>query len=477
MTRGISFKDVSFSYSPSGKSRAIADFSAEFEAEKITVLTGVSGCGKSTLLYLAAGIFPANSGALISGCITVDGKNPADLPAHMRCRLVGMMFQNPELQFCMNTVENEMIFCLENIQMPPQNMMQMIDVALSFCGISHLRARTLHSLSGGEKQRVMLACIVALRPAWLLLDEPFANVDDDSAEQIAQSLVKMNRELNTGIVAVDHRLHQWIGVADCLHVIGKKGCFSEKLEIKNVQPEQMAAFGISIPGQAYQSRLEQASDSKELLEIKELTLDLGERRILDGLEYRFHTGQIYAIVGNSGCGKSTLFSVLSGTQRAAGRIIFDNKTFDAGKRKRMNGVAYVAQNPQDQFIAETVYDEVAVGLKNTLTPDALEKEVERVLRGISLWSYRKVSPYRLSQGQQRRLGVAALLALPCRVLICDEPTYAQDRNNTTSIMDTLQHEARENGITLIFSTHDRQLAEDYADVILEMSGGNLHEIN
>ena len=105
--------------------------------------------------------------------------------------------------------------------------------------------------------------------------------------------------------------------------------------------------------------------------------------------------------------------------------------------------------------------------------DAMEKS-EEILRSIRLWRYRDVSPYILSQGQQRRLGVAALMAYDCHCLICDEPTYAQDRNNTIAIMDSLCRQAREKNIALVFSTHDRQLAADYADEILEIREGRLH---
>ena len=130
----------------------------------------------------------------------------------------------------------------------------------------------------------------------------------------------------------------------------------------------------------------------------------------------------------------------------------------------------LTQNPQDQFVSDTVREEILVGLKGQ--PDA-EAKTEEILRGIKLWRYRDISPYMLSQGQQRRLGVAALMAYPCKALVCDEPTYAQDRNNTATIMDALCRQAREHGVALIFSTHDRQLAKDYADQILELKGGGL----
>ena len=187
----IRFEGVSFSYFEDGQD-TIHDFSAAFDPDRISVLTGVSGCGKSTLLYLAAGLYPRNGGVLRAGKILVEGQDVGTLAPAQRCRLVSMMFQNPELQFCMDTVRNELIFCLENLCTPPEQVEQELDRALDFCGISHLRHRTLVSLSGGEKQKVMLACLVLIRPKWLLLDEPFANIDDASAAAIAAKLRQLH---------------------------------------------------------------------------------------------------------------------------------------------------------------------------------------------------------------------------------------------------------------------------------------------
>ena len=131
----------------------------------------------------------------------------------------------------------------------------------------------------------------------------------------------------------------------------------------------------------------------------------------------------------------------------------------------------ISEIPQDQFIGGTVRDEVQAAFRKE--PDAAERG-EEILRNIHLWKYRDVSPYTLSQGQQRRLGVAALMAYSCEVLVCDEPTYAQDRNNTIAIMEALCLQARKHRIALIFSTHDAEVAATYADEIFLLEGGSLH---
>ena len=205
---------VTFRYLEQSKRPVLDEVSASFDRSRITVLTGPSGCGKSTLLYLAAGMYPQNAGFLQGGTVRVEGQEPAALGPGERCALVGMLFQNPELQFCMDTVENELFFCLENRRVPRAEMEERLSAALDFCGIAHLRRRPLRSLSGGEKQRAALACLAALRPAWVLLDEPFANLDDQTAALLCGQLARLHRECGTGILAIDHRLDHWLSIAD-----------------------------------------------------------------------------------------------------------------------------------------------------------------------------------------------------------------------------------------------------------------------
>ena len=465
----IRFDDLTFSYFEDSKN-IIDHFSAEFNAEKIHVLTGVSGCGKSTLLYLAAGLYPHNGGVVRGGRVLIGETEAATLPANERCALVGMMFQNPELQFCMDTVRNELIFCLENLCTPPEEVESEIDRALDFCEIQHLKHRMLHTLSGGEKQKVILACLVMIKPRWLLLDEPFANIDNASAAQITQKLRQLHDEQGTGILAVDHRLDHWIGVADDLSIFRDGALLPYTLDLHKPDFTRIEQEGIIAPGLPYSPHLATANAGDVVLELKNICVSYGKKTILSSLNATFRCGLIYAIVGESGCGKSTLFNALAGICRYSGTILLDGQDLKKSKRKSFGKLGFVTQNPQDQFIGGTVRQEISSSLKT----DA-EAQSEAILRDIHLWRYREISPYLLSQGQQRRLGVAALMAYDCQVLICDEPTYAQDRNNTITIMDDLCRQAREHQVALIFSTHDTQLAEDYSDVVLTLKGGQLYE--
>ena len=466
----IRFQNLCFTYSQDRKD-VLSGLTAEFDRERITVLTGASGCGKSTLLYLAAGAYPHGAGILRSGTVTVEGRAPGALPPPERCRLVGMMFQNPELQFCMDTVKNELVFCLENICVDPSEMEEKIDEALAFCEIPHLKDRTLSSLSGGERQKAMLACLTALDPQWLLLDEPFANIDDDSARAIAGRLKALHETRGTGILAVDHRLENWLQVADQVRIMDGGTLLPEVLDPRKLDPAQLEALGVIVPGRSYRPALPPARTGAPVLTLENLSVSHQGTPILRNISARFLRGRIYAIVGQSGCGKSTLFGALSGLYAYTGHALLEGTELRRLKKRDLGKAGFVTQNPQDQFVGGTVRQEILASLRRD--PRAAETS-EAILREIRLWRYRDISPYLLSQGQQRRLGVAALMAYDCHILICDEPTYAQDRRGTLAVMDALCRQARERDAALVFSTHDRQLARDYADEIWELKEGALH---
>lgn len=469
---GIAFQDVVFRYA--GSTRPVLNgLGAHFDASRITLLTGVSGSGKSTLLYLAAGLYPENAGALDGGTVRVNGSDPAKLPPAERSALVGMMFQNPPLQFAMDTVENEMAFCLENRRVPRERIGPAIDEALAFCGIAHLRGRGLPSLSGGEQQMAMLACLAALSPQWILLDEPFANLDDRSAGRIARKLLTLHKTRGTGILAVDHRVSNWAGIADEVRVMDASGNLAEDaLRPQASDAERLVKLGVDVPWVPYRSETPPKNPGAEpVLELRDLTVRYGDRAVLGGLNAVFHAGRMHAVTGESGSGKTTLFQVLRGILRYEGEILFAGKPLRRGVL-RQGRIGFVVQNPQDQFVADTVLDEVMLGLRR----GDKREEAERVLREIGLWRYRNLSPYMLSQGQQRRLGVAALLSYDCALLVCDEPTYAQDRGHVLDIMGALERAARARGVAVIFSTHDQKLAREYADVHLEMKEGKLRAI-
>lgn len=473
----IEFQSVSFGYSQTKKGAIVKDTSLTFSSDKISVITGPSGCGKSTILSLAAGIYPKHEGEYKTGNILIDGQNISQLSPEKRSSLVGMMFQNPNLQFCMDTVANEILFCLGNIQMPKDKMAERMASALEFCEIRHLKDRLLQSLSGGEKQKAMLACLVAIRPKWLLLDEPFANIDGRSAEKIIEKIRQLNK-WGMGVLVVDHRLDIWLPIADEIRLMNREhGITNERFQPNQLSDRQLEMMGILPPNRHYQKpdSFKEQDENQSVLRLRNLTISRGQQPILKQINADFKRQKIYAIIGDSGSGKSTLFGAINGLYKYKGEIFLDDKKIRKRIRRQVGALGFALQSPQDQFIANTVLDEITIGLSYRINKNKIDQEAERILRAIDLWGYRNFSPYLLSQGQQRRLGIAALLTYDCEVLICDEPTYAQDWQNTEMIMLSLIRKIRERNMTLIFSTHDHKLAADYADVILTLEDGRLYE--
>ena len=435
----ITLERVTFRYLEQSKRPVLDEVSASFDRSRITVLTGPSGCGKSTLLYLAAGIYPQNAGFLQEGTVRVEGQEPAALGPGERCALVGMLFQNPELQFCMDTVENELFFCLENRRVPRAEMEERLSAAL---------------------------------------DLPFANLDDQTAALLCGQLARLHRECGTGILAIDHRLDHWLSIADEIRLMAQDGTLDGAAYAPSaLSPQAWAERGVSVPGCPYQAaRPVKTGPEEVVLSLRGLRVSQDGREVLRDVNADFFRGRIHAIVGPSGSGKSTLFGALSGLYRYQGSARLEGMELSRHRRRLTGRMGFVTQSPQDQFVADTVLDEVTVSLRHSAGAGDPAAGAEEVLRRIQLWRFRRLSPYMLSQGQQRRLGVAALLAYDCRVLVCDEPTYAQDRGRTAAIMDALQREVVERGLTLILSTHDRALAQDYADILYELKEGSLYEV-
>lgn len=468
----IQFDHVSFSFTQEKKRSFFQNLTTSFDSDEITVLTGPTGCGKSTILNLAAGIYPQNTGVLYSGKININDKNISHLLPDQRASLVGLMFQNPDLQFCMDTVENELLFCLGNRNTPREQMDEWVEYALDFCDIKHLRHRHLQSLSGGEKQKAMLACIVILDPEWILLDEPFANIDENSAKELTKKVAELHNK-GKGILIIDHRLDYWLPIASEIRFMNSAGEVGNKGyrpdELTNEMLMKMEIKPPDIPYKIKKIKVPKNEENTPILQLENVQVLRNKNPILKNINYEFKRKKVYAILGDSGSGKSTLFGAITSLYKYKGEILLEGDNLGKRSVQKKGKLGFITQNPQDQFVTNTVLDEISFGMPHK------SSEVESILRNIGLWKYRNFSPYMLSQGQQRRLGVSSSMLYDYQVLICDEPTYAQDWKSTVAIMDLLMKNVYKHEMTLIFSTHDRELANNYADVILLLKEGKIIE--
>ena len=435
--------NITFKYFENSKKSVFEQLNFTIPQGKTTLLTGRSGCGKSTLAYVLAGLYPENAGVLTAGNVTVDGVDLATLTPNKRVKFVTMMFQNPDLQFCMNNIEQELEFCLENIGVAEVERPKQIDHAIKLLKIDHLRQQPFTTLSGGEKQKCALACIVALKSQYIILDEAFANIDPAAAKEIINVL----RKLNLSILAIDHNIELWDGNYD-----------------------QIINFDGQHPHANFDLIAKLHQPGSTIIQTKKL--------VINGISYPDITikkGSINAIVGPSGAGKTTWFKTLIRQYRYKGSLTIANVQVKQVKKiKLFAKIGIVFQNPANQFLALTVFDEVLFSVKRWYQDQSVQWQEEKVIELLTLFKLveqKKYAPYMLSQGQQRRLAVLTMIAGAQDILLLDEPTYGQDYENICAMMELLVAKAQ-TGLTVIFATHNLTVAKKFSHQIIRIGEAN-----
>ena len=480
----ISMADVVFRFYEKGKRNILDHVSMEIAAGRLTVIMGSSGCGKSTLAAVCAGLYPENGGFLISGDIRLFGKPLKEMNPQDRSAYLSLMFQNPDLQFCMETPRKELCFCMENRCIPAEEMEMRALTAAEKAGITELLDRPLHLLSGGEKQKVSLACLSVLESKCLILDEAFANIDEDTARSLILQLKQM-KAAGRSIVAIDHRLDLWLDAADEVIVIGEGGKILKRGITKENLNEAYALFeqeGLCFPGRPIAApEKNKGAASRAAVTFSDVTIpaEMIKKRfgkayfghlLLENADTVFPEGRMTAILGPSGCGKTTTLLSMLKKHPYRGRInILDQDLADIPAKDLYRTMGIVFQNPANQFVSQNVEEEVLTSIRtweSGISEEICKKKAEEMLEAYGLRRFRKYSPYMLSQGQQRRLAVLSVLAGGQKILLLDEPTYGQDDKSTNAMMHQLKEKVDKEGLTVIFITHDRQLAAAWADQVM-----------
>lgn len=431
-----------------GKHPIIKNLSLSCAKGETIGIYGLSGCGKSTLFKLLAG-FKNDMDGQLTGSITYDAHDVFALTPRERIRHVALMFQNTDTQFCMDTVENELLFCLENKRTLRTLMTNKVREALNFCEIDYLKKRQLNSLSGGEKQLVALCCVYCLESDYLLLDEPFANLDDATTRFVIGKLRDLQTQRQLGIIFVDHQvtpLKDWI--PEWYHF--QHGDLHSKLKATTIIEKERARKNL-IP------KLTPQLETTPRIVINNLTL-AHEKPLLNNINVTFDQGTLIGISGTSGSGKTSFLKALAKMTPYTGSIQFGGSTLNKLSRKKFFKTAtYISQNPQDQFVTTSVAQELQLATSNQ------HANLENLLATIGLADAAAQSPFLLSQGQQRRLAVAEFLLRPLDLLLCDEPTYGQDLENALLIMAMIRDKVRYEGTTAIVVSHDCDLLAAYCD--------------
>jgi energy-coupling factor transport system ATP-binding protein len=504
----------------------LADMSITIRQNESVLLLGPSGCGKSTLAQVLSGIIPRSIEAWMKGEV-------------YRPERVGVMFQDPDAQFCMLKVEDEIAFSLENRQVPPAEMLPRIRQLMQEVRLDVPLDQMIHELSGGLKQRLALSCLLALEPDVLFFDEPTAQLDPESTRQVLADIRRLHGQKT--IVMIEHKLDgvmEWMDrvllfdphgkleadghPADVLREYGAKireygiwqprlwpvtwdgllhtteqaplreelqrqyeageqkasGAATEADLIVEYHGKKPANFAEGLVASAGESARKNATaqDTTPLLEVRNAALTYGkDKTVWSDVNVTVRPGEWVAILGPNGTGKSTFLKMVGGLLDAThGEVLLDGKPLGKYKETELyDRIGFVFQNPEHQFIADTVFAEVAFGGKLARWPqERIEAEVTALLTDFHLLPLRDKNPFTLSQGQKRRLSVASMLLKQQELLLLDEPTFGQDAATTEELLERIR-ERNVAGTTVMMATHDVELVAEYASRVLVFAEGRV----
>ncbi|ALC91595.1 ABC transporter [Bacillus sp. FJAT-18017] len=456
------------------------------KGEKVLIL-GPSGSGKSTLISALAGIIPEHVEAEVSGEV------------FLRSR-AGVMLQDPDSQFCMLRVDEEIAFSLENQSIPRSEMEPAILDLMNKVGLKVDRKTSIETLSGGMKQRLALACLLGLEPEVLFFDEPTAQLDPAGRMEIFDLLKQMSQTTNKTMVIVEHVLDGCIDWMDRVILINESGSIiadgkpEEILRNYNHEMEEAGIWRPKLFPYKWMDVVENAShplsikltnklktDSQArvnkdtLLGTDHVEIGYGKKRIVKGMNVSIHKGEWISIVGANGSGKSTfLKSLIRLAPIKNGSIHFQNKELKKWPDKELYEKAgFVFQNPELQFITDTVFDEIAFGgRQRNWQEEQIHAKTVQLLREFKLESLYNSHPFTLSVGQKRRLSVATMLLFDQPLLLLDEPTYGQDEKTASELIKRLK-ERQEKGTTIVMVTHDMDLVDTYSDQVILLNKGRV----
>jgi len=468
---------------------AIRDISFTAHPGEILLIAGASGCGKTTLIRCINGLIPRSYKGELSGRIFLNDGDTKEWPLARISQTVGTVLQDPERQILGTRVLHEVAFGLENLAMPRPEIISRVDESLRYLNISYLRDRETFNLSGGEKQKVALAGVLAMRPSVLLLDEPLASLDPASAYETLDMVRRLADEGMT-VLMIEHR------VEDVLRIRPERVLFMADGDIKYIGPmkgleevvdyhevklsapviiERAAKDPVPAELKILPTAGNMGAMAEPLVRFDHVAFDYeGGTEVLHGINLDIRRGDVIAVLGPNGAGKTTFVKHAIGLLKPkTGHVLVGGRdTHETSVAQIAATLGYVFQSPSHMLFAPTVREELAFGPKNLQHPkDQIEKEVKEALQIVNLSEMENDPPLALSFGQQKRVSIAAILAMRSRILVMDEPTAGQDYHNYMSFMDAiLQLPGFE---AILFITHDVDLAVIYANRVLMVADGSI----
>lgn len=469
--KAVVIENLSYTY-PNSSKPSLRNVSLEIERGELVFIGGRSGCGKTTLARCICGLIPHVFGGEFSGRVVVADKDTVKHPVYALARSVGLVFQNPDTQFCTLEVEDEVIFGPENLGLPKWDIQKRLDWALNCVGLSQYINKPLQSLSYGQKQRVAIASVIAMSPEVLVLDEPFANVDCIAAKSIMETLIGLKEKQGKTIILIEHRIiSEAIKHLDRIVLMedGRVCCNLTSFHEVNSQYLTDYLQDVRFDIYSFSGNLNKSTNSipqkPRLMELRNVTYQYDSSFLLEINVLPIFEGELLAVLGRNGSGKTTLAKIIAGFLKPdKGRIL---------KLKDDLRIGFVFQNPEVQLFHSTVWDEVSFGFKWFQHSAVMVNESTKVeLEKAGLLSKKQTHPQALSQGEKQRLALSAILSTKPELLILDEPTTGQDKYNLERLAKRLI-DFKSNGGSIILITQDCEFIRRFADRIIILENGKL----
>ena len=469
----VRIKNLTFSFRDAAAA-AIENICLEIPLGQVIAITGPSGCGKSTLAMVIGGFIPHAIEGCMEGTVEVCGRNTSETTLLDIAMLVGIVQQDPEAQLCTLTVEDEVAFGPENLALPVDEIRQRVEASLAMAEASHLRGRSIYELSGGEKQRVAIASMLAMNPKVLILDEPTSNLDPTATADVFRAIVKLKEREGMTIIVIEHNLDRVLNIADRM-ITMEHGRVVMDGDPTSIAPRYLEHLATVMPERPAATETADLASNPEYLRMEGVCFSYNGKEVLHDIGFTAHAGEIIGILGRNGSGKTTFLNQMIGFYKPdKGRVLLmgkDTRRLKVTEAARHTG--YVFQNPNHQIFERTVRAEAGFACLNF---GYSEKEgrarVGAALGRYGLTPYENGHPLRLSFGEKRRLNLCSVLTYEPEILLLDEPTVGQDRVNSARMVRDL-FELRSMGKTVIFVTHDADIAYRCCDRILFFKDGRI----
>ncbi|MDD3766457.1 MAG: ATP-binding cassette domain-containing protein [Eubacteriales bacterium] len=493
-------ENLTFTY-PNSEKPSLRDINITIEQGEFVVICGKSGCGKSTLLrHLKSSLSPSGNK---SGVVLFEGKLLEEVPSCEQSRKIGFVLQNPDNQIVTDKVWHELAFGLESLGYETGEIRARVAEMASFFGIQDWFHKSVSKLSGGQKQILSLASVMAMQPDVLILDEPTSQLDPIAALEFLQTIARINRELGTTVILAEHRLEDAFPMSNRVVVMdgGKiiahgtpkyAGEILKKIEhdmLLSLPTPMRIHLSVESPlecpvtvreGRRWLEDLSKIKnidhtlipkekslqDTSAIIQIREawFRYDRNLPDVIKGLSAEIYENELYAIVGGNGTGKTTALSIIGGLLAPyRGQVLVKGEKI-SNIRDKYNGlIGVLPQNPQALFVKNSVLlDLYEIFRESKVEEDEQKRLINEVVKMCALGDLLGRHPYDLSVGEQQRAALAKVLLLKPQILLLDEPTKGLDahfKQNLAEILGSLKN----SGVTIVMVSHDIEFCAKFAD--------------